>query len=74
MDVESVSSDNEEAGITPRSLQYLFDLINSSDESYTVYLSFIQIYNEKIYDWLQDSQKVKPLQIREDKYNGKVRK
>lgn len=33
-------------------------------------MSFIQIYNEKIYDWLQDPNKVKPLKVREDKFNG----
>ena len=35
-----------------------------------MYLSFLQIYNEKIYDLLQDADFKEPLQIREDKHNG----
>ncbi len=34
--------------------------------NYTVFCSFIQIYNEKIYDLLQDIETKKPLKIRED--------
>ena len=57
----------------PRGLQYIFESINSEEENnYTIYLSFIQIYNEKVYDCLQDSKNSKPLKIREDKYSGKV--
>jgi len=35
-----------------------------------VYCSFLQIYNEKLFDLLQDRRSDKPLQIREDKHNG----
>lgn len=30
----------------------------------------MQIYNEKLYDLLQDNKSVSPLMIREDKYSG----
>lgn len=38
--------------------------------TFKIYLSFLQIYNEKIYDLLQDADSKSPLQIREDKHNG----
>ena len=38
--------------------------------SYTVFCSFLQIYNEKLYDLFQDRDSNKPLNIREDKYTG----
>jgi hypothetical protein len=37
---------------------------------FTVYCSFLQIYNEKLYDLLQDRKNDKPLVIREDKHAG----
>jgi len=36
----------------------------------TTYCSFLQIYNEKLYDLLQDTYTRHPLQIREDKLTG----
>lgn len=39
-------------------------------EDYTVYCSFLQIYNEKLFDLLQDRNGEKPLNIREDKHVG----
>ncbi|CAI2381812.1 unnamed protein product [Moneuplotes crassus] len=70
IETESMSSDNDETGITPRAINYIFDFINSIDQEYAVHLSFIQIYNEKIYDCLQDAHNVKPLKVREDKITG----
>jgi hypothetical protein len=35
---------------------------------YTIYCSFLQIYNEKLYDLFHDQ--TKPLNIREDRYSG----
>lgn len=37
---------------------------------FTVYCSFLQIYNEKLYDLLQDRKNDRPLVIREDKHAG----
>ena len=39
-------------------------------QEFTIYCSFIQIYNEKLYDLLQDSNCECPLIIREEKYQG----
>ena len=38
--------------------------------SFTVYCSFLQIYNEKLYDLFQDKENSKALIIREDKFTG----
>ena len=38
--------------------------------TFTVYCSFLQIYNEKLFDLFQDRDNGKPLNIREDKYTG----
>jgi len=38
--------------------------------SFTVYCSFLQIYNEKLFDLFQDRETSKALNIREDKYTG----
>jgi hypothetical protein len=37
---------------------------------YTAYCSFLQIYNEKLFDLFQDRETSKALNIREDKYTG----
>jgi len=69
--------DNQEGyGVIPRAIQLIFDrILNEEDRSgdinkYTVYCSFLQIYNENLYDLLQDGQLKTKLQIREDKYSG----
>lgn len=47
-------------GIIPRAISYLYEKINKDTSSrlrtYTVYCSYLQIYNEKIYDLLNSSQ------------------
>lgn len=37
---------------------------------FVVYCSFLQIYNEKLFDLLQDKKSDRPLVIREDKHAG----
>ena len=37
---------------------------------FVVYCSFLQIYNEKLFDLLEDKGSEKPLVIREDKFTG----
>lgn len=65
--------DNDE-GMIPRSIKQVFSDIKEKYETsmmeFTVYWSFIQIYNEKLYDLFQDTNASTPLQIREDKYSG----
>lgn len=76
--------DRERFGIIPRAIEQLFQSLtvmcemarpqgyNSryEDPPFVVYCSFLQIYNEKLYDLLQDKKQDKPLVIREDKYAG----
>jgi hypothetical protein len=49
-------------------LRELKDYDESAD--FTVYCSFLQIYNEKLFDLLMDRDNTKPLVIREDKQQG----
>ena len=63
----------DDLGLIPRSIQEVFYYCASQSidsNKVKIYLSFLQIYNEKIYDLLQDSESKAPLQIREDKENG----
>ncbi len=67
---------SEENGIIPRSINYLFselEIFNLKSKKYNVYVNFLQIYNENIYDLLDEEQnleKQNSLKIREDKING----
>lgn len=55
-------------GLIPSSVQHLFQ--SSKEKSLTFYCSFIQIYNEHLYDLLQDPKRGKILSIRESKLYG----
>ena len=68
-------SETEFLGVIPRAIDDTFlEIQNRCDANigtkYTVYCSFLQIYNEKLYDLLQDTKNEHPLVIREDKYSG----
>jgi len=48
-------SEQQRFGIIPRSINFLFNGLNeiqmqNNGKSFTVYCSFLQIYNEKLYD------------------------
>ena len=69
--------DSSKFGIIPQSIETLFsqlfykmDQDQQGDTQFTVYCSFIQIYNEKLYDLFQDKDSNRPLVIREDKFAG----
>mmetsp|Transcript_38831 Transcript_38831/g.37172 ORF Transcript_38831/g.37172 Transcript_38831/m.37172 type:complete len:143 (-) Transcript_38831:5-433(-) len=68
--------EKEEEGVIPRSVREIFRLCREKcssqeeEENYTIYCSFIQIYNEKIFDLLQDVDSKRPLKIREDQNEG----
>lgn len=67
-----IESDNNLAGIIPRTIHYLYKCHDASLENNKVqiYASFMQIYNEKIYDLLQEQMHPKPLSIHESKFEG----
>jgi len=48
----------------------MYYLDSSQNNQLNFYCSFIQIYNEKIFDLLADYKKPKSLQIRENKVDG----
>ena len=63
----------DKLGLIPRVIQEVFYYCSSKSidpEDIKIYLSFLQIYNEKIYDLFQDADFKSPLQIRQDKENG----
>ena len=74
--------DRNKIGIIPRAIEQLFADIeqkiyegmrNGEDvrpDQFTIYCSFLQIYNDKLYDLFQDRNQDRPLNIREDKHAG----
>lgn len=61
------------AGIIPRAIKDIFAAVvqrETSQQSMAVYCSFVQIYNEQIFDLLRDSSMQSPLEIHEDRKNG----
>ena len=61
---------SSERGIIPRCITDLFNKIRQDEIGVSVYCSFVQIYNEKLFDLLQDPGQKNPLAIREDKMQG----
>ena len=57
-----------QAGIIPRAIRDIFK--ETSRNNVDIYCSFIQIYNENIYDLLRDWKMDKPLAIHEDRIHG----
>ncbi len=51
--INEIESDQTYSGLIPRTIYELFKEINISEAKYAVYCSFLQIYNEKIFDLLQ---------------------
>ncbi|KAF2881325.1 hypothetical protein ILUMI_24841, partial [Ignelater luminosus] len=57
------SSDHyEDRGIIPRSIEEVFDFINKTPEKYTIYISYLEIYNEIGYDLLNPKQHISCLE------------
>jgi kinesin family protein 3/17 len=63
-----------QAGIIPRAIKDIFaglvQLENDAPQAMMVYCSFVQIYNENIFDLLRDGNMDRPLEIHEDRKNG----
>jgi hypothetical protein len=66
--------DKMEEGMIPRAIKQVFSqiemLYKTTNLEFTVFCSFIQIYNEKLFDLFQDPDASNPLIVREDKYSG----
>ena len=59
--------ENEMAGVIPRAIEEIFRVAKSRNVlKCSIYCSFIQIYNENLFDMLRDANMAVPLTIRED--------
>lgn len=54
------------AGIIPRALSQLFDELRISNTEYTVRVSYLELYNEELFDLLSSSEDNSKLRIYED--------
>lgn len=64
---EDLKTDISFSGIIPR---VIFGLFNNIPPNYFIYCSFLQIYNEKIFDLLQDHKTPVSLNLHENKVDG----
>lgn len=70
------ASQNVEAGIIPNALSDVFALVGARKatatfgETWNVYVSFMEVYNEQVYDLMESTGKV--LSVREDQERGVV--
>lgn len=67
---ETIDNNDENLGIIPRAITDLFKLLETKSQSatnfdYSINCQVMQIYNEKIYDMLQDRRRENPLPLRE---------
>ena len=60
-------SQQEDSGIIPKSLNFIFAHLQSG---FNLSCSFIQVYNDKVFDLLNSDEIHKQLQVREDKVLG----
>ena len=69
---QEIEKDLHYAGLIPRIVNEVFNLQKSQgyEDSYNIFCTFMQIYNEKIFDLLQDKAEAKALNIRENKLEG----
>ena len=58
------------SGIIPRTMNHLFDELNSSGNEFSVQVSLIEIYNEEIMDLLSMSTTVEKLKMYDDSKGG----
>lgn len=68
--VDGMDSLNDKSGIIPRSIAALFEKLDKkatqiSKFDFSVNCQIMQVYNEKIFDLLQDKKRENPLQLRE---------
>lgn len=67
--LKAVAPEEERVGVIPRLISSLFEKLAAADKSieYTVYVSFLQLYKESIYDLLSPMQKYGGLKMRWNK-------
>eukprot|EP01039_Chlorochromonas_danica_P001837 gene1837-2010_t len=66
--INSQGRETDQLGVIPRAIHHIFDLArNPTVMDFQVHCSFVQIYNENLYDMLRDPAMNIPLTIREDK-------
>ena len=61
----AIIGENDSIGVIPRAIKSLFDSL--SGLNFTVYCSYVQLYNENIYDLLNPAQLKKGLKLRWNK-------
>jgi kinesin family protein 3/17 len=62
---------SERAGVIPRAIHEIFDTVREGKmQEAVIFSSFIQIYNEHIFDLLRDPEMNNPLVIHEDRQHG----
>ena len=66
-----LSPGNETSRIIPRSVHYIFDALEASEEEFSVRVSFLQLYNEELKDLL-DPDTDKKLRLMEDTKRGGI--
>ncbi len=54
----------EHAGVIPRAIAHIFSSLEKSGSEYTVHVSYMELYNEELFDLLSNEQKT--LRIFED--------
>jgi hypothetical protein len=66
----------DEPGIVPRCIRDIFRFSahrhDHNVQSFSVYVSFIQVYNEQVYDMLDDAERMKPLSIHETPHKSNI--
>jgi kinesin family protein 3/17 len=66
-------TDENLIGVIPRAIAEIFETSKSRDVlQCSIYCSFVQIYNENLYDMLRDSNMDVPLTIREDQQRKEI--
>jgi hypothetical protein len=69
-DIYSTGSLSRGAGLIPRVVRDIFDHVKKNRKTCTAVVSFLQIYNERIYDLLRDPGRGTSLSIKEDNRVG----
>ncbi|KAK4481021.1 hypothetical protein RD792_011889 [Penstemon davidsonii] len=57
---------HKNAGVIPRAVQHIFDILESKKADYSVKVTFLELYNEEITDLLASDEKKRPLVLMED--------